>query len=379
MSTGQTIGRIANKEILACAPAATIVEAARLMAQSRCSSIVVVENGGPVGIWTERDALSIDFTDPEALSRPIAAVMSQPIKTIHDQTGIGDAGLRFQMEGVRHFVVVDDAGHPVGIVSQSDVILRHGVEHFLVLRPVRAAITKPMVSLTDSTSLAGAVARMRAARVDAALVVGEYGDAPGIITERDIVRVIAQGGALPPDISAIASRPLVSMREDDSLLAARNMLEERHIRHLAVTDDDGRVVGLLSFSDILAALQYEYVQRLDEALRERDEACEELEVLRGLIEGETWAGAVLRRERDEARSALEESEHAMHLRIRNGYDKTVADSWRAKVAEVEAEREALRAALRGLLLSRDASWTGGHDWAEAVGDAVRALGVEESK
>ncbi len=272
MSTGQTIGRIANKEILACAPAATIVEAARLMAQSRCSSIVVVENGGPVGIWTERDALSIDFTDPEALSRPIAAVMSQPIKTIHDQTGIGDAGLRFQMEGVRHFVVVDDAGHPVGIVSQSDVILRHGVEHFLVLRPVRAAITKPMVSLTDSTSLAGAVARMRAARVDAALVVGEYGDAPGIITERDIVRVIAQGGSLPPDISAIASRPLVSMREDDSLLAARNMLEERHIRHLAVTADDGRVVGLLSFSDILAALQYEYVQRLDEALRERDEA-----------------------------------------------------------------------------------------------------------
>ncbi len=47
--------------------------------------------------------------------------------------------------------------------------------------------------------------------------------------------------------------------------------------------------------------------------------------------------------------------------------------------EWSRETQTLRAALRGLLLSRDASWTGGHDWAEAVGDAVRALGIEESK
>lgn len=49
-----------------------------------------------------------------------------------------------------------------------------------------------------------------------------------------------------------------------------------------------------------------YESKLAEALRERDAACEELEVLRGLIEGEPWAGAVLRRERDEARSVLRE-------------------------------------------------------------------------
>ena len=41
-------------------------------------------------------------------------------------------------------------------------------------------------------------------------------------------------------------------------------------------------------------------------------------------------------------SEREESEHRMHLRIRSGYDKTIADSWRAKVAEVERERDALK-------------------------------------
>jgi hypothetical protein len=42
----------------------------------------------------------------------------------------------------------------------------------------------------------------------------------------------------------------------------------------------------------------------------------------------------------------EETEHAMHLRIRAGYDKTIADSWRAKVAEVERERDEARAEVR---------------------------------
>lgn len=38
-----------------------------------------------------------------------------------------------------------------------------------------------------------------------------------------------------------------------------------------------------------------------------------------------------------------ESEYAMHARIRADYDKTVADCWRAKVAEVERERDEARA------------------------------------
>lgn len=45
------------------------------------------------------------------------------------------------------------------------------------------------------------------------------------------------------------------------------------------------------------------------------------------------------------RSALEEREADMHRRIRAGYDKTVADCWRARLAEVEAERDAARAEL----------------------------------
>ncbi|MGE5547028.1 MAG: EAL domain-containing protein [Solirubrobacterales bacterium] len=272
MASDQAIERIIQREVLTCTGDTTVLEAARQMAAARCSSIVVVDGKLPVGIWTERDALAIDPGDPESFKRPISAVMSAPVKTLHASTPIGDAGLRFQMDGVRHFIVVDDAGHHLGIISQSDVILRHGVEHFLVLRNVSSALTRPMVAIPAQSSLKDAMAQMKAARADAAVVMGEMGEDPGIVTERDIVRIIASGEAHPPCIGELASRPLITVQEGDSLLSTRNLLEERNIRHVGVVDANGRLKGLLSFSDILSTLQYEYVQRLDEALRERDEA-----------------------------------------------------------------------------------------------------------
>ena len=270
MSSDQSIDRIVQKQLLSCSPSTMILDAARKMAEARCSSIIVVDDDRPVGIWTEHDALSIDPTDANALKRPVSAVMSSPIKTLAHDTTIGDAGMMFKLENVRHFVVVDAAGQAMGVISQSDVILRHGVEHFLVLRNVRTALDRPMTVVSSDCPLKDAVALMKENRADAAVVTDEVLGA-GIITERDVVKFIASGKKAIT-AGAVASRPLLTVNHDDSLLAARNLLEEKHIRHVGVTNSDGKLVGLLSFSDILATLQYEYVHRLDEALRERDEA-----------------------------------------------------------------------------------------------------------
>jgi hypothetical protein len=45
---------------------------------------------------------------------------------------------------------------------------------------------------------------------------------------------------------------------------------------------------------------------------------------------------------DRLKTALDEKEADMHLRIRQGYDKTVADSWRSHCARIEQERDAAR-------------------------------------
>ena len=58
------IGEIVCRDLLECGPAVPLHEAARRMSERRVSSILVVEDDVVLGIWTERDALAVDFDDP---------------------------------------------------------------------------------------------------------------------------------------------------------------------------------------------------------------------------------------------------------------------------------------------------------------------------
>lgn len=270
MSPDLPVECVIRPHVLDCAPEIPLFDAARRMGQAQCSSIVVVQNGRAVGIWTERDALAIDFADPDVFRVPIAAVMSSPVRTIHYRTSIRDVALRFKEDGIRHYLVVGDNGEYRGVVSQTDVVLNHGMEHYLCLREVKSALQREPLLVPASVPLSRAARQMRETGVDAA-VITEEGHAAGILTERDIVRLIADSCRDCP-VGDVATKPLVAVRHDDTLYHARNLLIERRIRHVGVLDVNDRLIGLLSFSDILCNMEHAYVRELQSALQERDMA-----------------------------------------------------------------------------------------------------------
>ena len=264
------VEQIVSGRLLECRPETSVAEAARMMRLNRCSSIVVVDDGVPVGIWTERDALKLDFSDISSFEQPIGQTMTPKVKSIEGDMLVSDAGLRFKQEKVRHLLVTRPDGSPMGMLSQTDVVLNHGVEHYLTFRDVRSVMTKSLVLLYAHTPLSVAARRMSEDHAEAAIVISEEWEDAGIVTERDIVRMIAERRT--GTAGDAASRPVISVHPNSTLLAARNMFSQHGFRHLAVRDESGSFLGLLCFSDILSILQYEYVAQLNSALRERDEA-----------------------------------------------------------------------------------------------------------
>ena len=240
-----------------------------MMAQRRCSSIVVVDQGEVVGIWTERDALALGETE-NALSRPIADLMSHPVLALDSRTRLGDAAVYFKNKGIRHCLVVDDQGQPLGMLSQTDLVMNQGAEFFLRVRPIESVKVSPPVVVEPDESLVEVMRMMRAGGLSA-IVVRYPGDEYGILTERDIVR-LAAANALGGTVADHASRRLHALPRSKSLYSARKFLSENRMRHVGVLDEYGMLTGLLSLSDILSNIEYEYVHELQVALRERDEA-----------------------------------------------------------------------------------------------------------
>ena len=91
----------------------------------------------------------------------------------------------------------------------------------------------------------------------------------GIVTERDILRALVRDGGACADrrLESIMNETVVSLPEDAFLYRALARMQRRNIRHLAVTDAGGRVVGMVSATSLLN-------QRAGLAIRLGDEISE---------------------------------------------------------------------------------------------------------
>jgi DNA polymerase-3 subunit epsilon/CBS domain-containing protein len=75
----------------------------------------------------------------------------------------------------------------------------------------------------------------------------------GILTERDVMRLVAQDGpqALERSCAVCATRPLIAIPGTDLAYRAISLMGRRKIRHLAVADAEGRLAGVVSARDFL--------------------------------------------------------------------------------------------------------------------------------
>ncbi len=257
--------------LLECLPHTPVHVAARLMRERRCSSVIVVDDTrNPLGIWTERDALRVDFrAGSSAFGVAVADVMSHPVRHIPVTARLSAVAQRFRHEHIRHLLVVDEAGRGLGIVTQTDVVFNQGIEHYLRFRDVGSILNHAGIRVSDRACLSSVATEMQQARADAVLV--EFDDGRhGILTERDLIRLVAeQTGDV--SVGTVATQHLYTVDVSVSLYRLREIMARHHIRHVGVTRE-GEVLGLVSFSDLLSGIELAYVDELRSALQERDQA-----------------------------------------------------------------------------------------------------------
>ncbi|MBI4985540.1 MAG: diguanylate cyclase [Rhodocyclales bacterium] len=256
------VGHLTQRTLLHCTPATTVAEAARQMSETHCGSIIVVDHDTTVGIWTERDAVSLDLADAGVLDAPVARFMSAPVMTIRETESIQTLTLRLESQGLRHLLVVDDYGNRVGIVSQTDVVNNQGVEFFVQMRDVDSVMRKAPLTVSGELPLAEMLKMMRRFKQDAVIV--EDGERLGIFTETDALRQLGARNARAT-AREVASFPLQTVTLQTSLFKARAIFAERHVRHLGVTDGD-KLVGVLTYGDILVSVEQVYVREMQQAL-----------------------------------------------------------------------------------------------------------------
>lgn len=111
-----------TEKFLAAPPETTVSQAASMMAGRNAGAVLVVENGGLVGIFTERDIVFrvvAKGLDPAATA--LQTVMTRSPLTLDPARTYGHALLLMQENGFRHVPVVEN-GQPIGIISSRNAM-----------------------------------------------------------------------------------------------------------------------------------------------------------------------------------------------------------------------------------------------------------------
>lgn len=109
-----------------------------------------------------------------------------------------------------------------------------------------------IVTIRPDATIAQAVDRLREKRIGAVVVSADGVSADGVLSERDIVRGLAEHGAslLDRRVAQVMTRAVITCAPEDKVADLMALMTERRIRHLPVMRN-GRLAGLVSIGDVV--------------------------------------------------------------------------------------------------------------------------------
>ncbi len=124
-----------------------------------------------------------------------------------------------------------------------------------------------IVSVSADATLGDAVKILSERRIGAVLVMKDR-RIEGILSERDIVRVLGKNGVkvLDEPVSETMTRKVITCGQADTAAAIMEKMTAGKFRHLPVVEND-KVVGLISIGDVVKFRVREY-EHEQESLRE---------------------------------------------------------------------------------------------------------------
>lgn len=104
-------------------------------------------------------------------------------------------------------------------------------------------------SIPSTTTISEALTQLASLRVGALLIIDDDHLA-GLVSERDLVRHLGQGGAMDAPVMLCGSTDLTTITPDTLVTRCMQLMTEERIRHLPVLDDE-TIVGVVSIGDVV--------------------------------------------------------------------------------------------------------------------------------
>jgi CBS domain-containing protein len=133
----------------------------------------------------------------------------------------------------------------------------------VIIANVLASKGVKVVTVRPEQTIREALALLAEHNIGAVVVTAGEGRPAGILSERDVVRMLARDERVFDwPVSRIMTRDVIVGSPGDDLATVGSTMTEKHIRHLPVMDG-GKLVGIVSIGDIVKTQRDRYQGEVD--------------------------------------------------------------------------------------------------------------------
>jgi CBS domain-containing protein len=117
---------------------------------------------------------------------------------------------------------------------------------------VKDVLTRKVITATLDTPVREIAEVMKNKKIGSLFITDAAAKMVGIVTESDIVRKVVGGDRIPYVTKAgeVMSAPLITIDIEESVYRAQELMDQKHILHLAVLEKD-QIVGMVSIRDLI--------------------------------------------------------------------------------------------------------------------------------
>lgn len=264
--------------------------------RQQASCVLVVDDRQTVGIFTERDIVSLTARGEALETLTVGDVMTSPVKTLQESAfqDIFAALFLFRRYRIRHLPIVNDDGYPVGIVTPASIrrVLRPA--NLLKMRRVADVMSTSVIHASPQASVVELAQLMAEQRVSCVVIVDvnrhstssrelEAFTPVGIVTERDIVQFQSLALNLHRlTAQDVMSAPLFLLEPTDSLWTAHREMQARRVRRLVVSWNWGSGLGIVTQTSLLKVFDpiemYSVIESMEKTLHQISDGRERSQV-----------------------------------------------------------------------------------------------------
>jgi CBS domain-containing protein len=185
---------------------------------------------------------------------------SSPVITIEPESSIHDALVQMQTNFIKHIVIAAE-NKPLGIVTERDIskyLEQDKTAKALDEIPIKYVMKKQPIVLPDGLEdhLDQSAARMETFKIGSVILVDDDGKLNGILTKTDISKAFSIIHGGKYKVKDYMSKRLINCRKTDSLRFALNIMNQNNISRIVVTDNEGNPVGVITTNTFLTHSDY---------------------------------------------------------------------------------------------------------------------------